>query len=369
MVVAWTRNSIESRWVQEEAEEGLQRHVLVPVLFDSVQAPIGFRGIQTADLSAWNKDHSLVELTQLLTDIRSVLGTAATVMQGATLSAAAHPSASSQIEVTQSRVTAGVIEPLETVTRAQITNSLLGMRGAGSQGSSLSQWASLQYGIMEAASMSGACKEEWQRLNDHFPIWMLMQRVSVSDSTVLGFTCVTLELTIHIVNRGRSTRSIHLELPFEGTVSDPRWAIPEEPLRYRMNVPDGGSAVRTLRPSAEETLSLNVQLWPEIEYSHGDVQGDHTLRRLRTASAFVQYLTSEPLGPFVLPDTELNNPKRLAFEVQITRNRNLLGFQPIKEMDQIWADWQRVRDVGIKESLRQKLLNPTADLNRKHDKE
>jgi hypothetical protein len=177
-------------------------------------------------------------------------------------------------------------------------------------------------------------------------------------STVLGFTFVTLELTIHIVNRGGSTGSIYLDLPSEGTVSDSRWTNPEEPLRYRMNVPDGASAVRILRPSAEETLSLSVQLWPEIEHRHGNVQGNCTLKRLQTASAFAQYLTSGLLGPFTLPDTELNNPEYLTFEVEITRNRNPLGFQPVEETDRILADWQRVRDVGIKEFIRQSGSQP-----------
>ena len=255
------------------------------------------------------------------------------------------------IEVTQSRVTAGVIEPLGPVTRAQITNSLFGMRSAGNQEASLYQGDLIQHNIIEAALTSGACTEEWRRLNAHFPIWMLREYdVGVIDSTVLGFDSVTLEFTVHLINRSDSTRSIHLELSSERRLSDSRWPNLEEPLRYQMKVPKGASAVRIdLRPSAEETLVLRVQLWPEIARSYGSVQGDRTLRYLQTTSAFAQYLTSGSLGPFTLPDTDLNNPEHLTFELEITRNRNLLGFQPVEAMDQILADWQRVRDVGIKE--------------------
>src|SRR5215471_16855523 len=50
VIVAWSRYSITSRWVAEEADEGLKHGMLVPVLLDSVEPPIGFRSIQAADL-------------------------------------------------------------------------------------------------------------------------------------------------------------------------------------------------------------------------------------------------------------------------------------------------------------------------------
>jgi hypothetical protein len=52
VVVAWTRSSVESEWVIAEAEEARRRGVLVPVLLDRVDPPLGFRQIQAADLSA-----------------------------------------------------------------------------------------------------------------------------------------------------------------------------------------------------------------------------------------------------------------------------------------------------------------------------
>ncbi|WP_313953074.1 toll/interleukin-1 receptor domain-containing protein, partial [Accumulibacter sp.] len=50
MVVLWSAHSIESPWVQEEAEEGLARGRLLPVLIDDVRPPMGFRSIQACDL-------------------------------------------------------------------------------------------------------------------------------------------------------------------------------------------------------------------------------------------------------------------------------------------------------------------------------
>ena len=54
VMVAWSRHSIESHWVCEEAEEGRERKILVPVLLDNVKPPMGFRSIQAASLVNWD---------------------------------------------------------------------------------------------------------------------------------------------------------------------------------------------------------------------------------------------------------------------------------------------------------------------------
>ncbi len=53
VVVVWTSASIQSEWVKEESREGQKRHVLIPVLLDHVEIPLGFRGIQAANLADW----------------------------------------------------------------------------------------------------------------------------------------------------------------------------------------------------------------------------------------------------------------------------------------------------------------------------
>jgi cellulose biosynthesis protein BcsQ len=50
VVVFWSRAALESRSVATEAEEGLRRSILVPVLLDDVAPPLAFRSIQSADL-------------------------------------------------------------------------------------------------------------------------------------------------------------------------------------------------------------------------------------------------------------------------------------------------------------------------------
>jgi len=48
VLVVWSANSIESDWVRNEAQEGLDRSVLVPLLIDDVRPPLAFRRAQTA---------------------------------------------------------------------------------------------------------------------------------------------------------------------------------------------------------------------------------------------------------------------------------------------------------------------------------
>jgi len=50
VVVFWSHASVESAWVKAEAEEGLRRGILVPVLLDDVAPPLAFRSVQSADL-------------------------------------------------------------------------------------------------------------------------------------------------------------------------------------------------------------------------------------------------------------------------------------------------------------------------------
>jgi hypothetical protein len=52
IVVVWSKASIRSNWVIEEAEEGHRRNILVPILIDrELTIPLGLRSLQTADLT------------------------------------------------------------------------------------------------------------------------------------------------------------------------------------------------------------------------------------------------------------------------------------------------------------------------------
>lgn len=73
VIVVWSLHSIASSWVSEEADEGKQRGILVPVLLDPVEPPIGFRSIQAANLTDSQSERPSPRFEQLLHDIRAVL--------------------------------------------------------------------------------------------------------------------------------------------------------------------------------------------------------------------------------------------------------------------------------------------------------
>lgn len=58
VVVIWSKDSVRRNWVVEEAQDGLDRQVLVPILIDDVVAelPRGFKSVQAADLTRWRGD-------------------------------------------------------------------------------------------------------------------------------------------------------------------------------------------------------------------------------------------------------------------------------------------------------------------------
>jgi hypothetical protein len=73
VVVVWTSASLESDWVQDEAEEARQRGVLIPVKLEPVQAPAGFRQVQAADLSQWTGSPEHPEFKSLVHAARSLV--------------------------------------------------------------------------------------------------------------------------------------------------------------------------------------------------------------------------------------------------------------------------------------------------------
>jgi TolB-like protein/Tfp pilus assembly protein PilF len=53
VVVLWSRQSVESDWVRDEAAQGRERQRLVPLSLDGTPPPLGFRQIQVIDISGW----------------------------------------------------------------------------------------------------------------------------------------------------------------------------------------------------------------------------------------------------------------------------------------------------------------------------
>lgn len=75
VVVAWSITSVKSRWVQEEADWGLHRSVLIPFFLEDVKPPLGFGAIQAADLTDWMGDPSHPGFQLLVGALSGLLGT------------------------------------------------------------------------------------------------------------------------------------------------------------------------------------------------------------------------------------------------------------------------------------------------------
>jgi sulfatase modifying factor 1 len=73
VLVLWSRHSVESDYVIEEAAEAKELQTLIPIRIDEVKLPRGSRRLQTADLVGWN-GVTHPGLAKLLDDVRALVG-------------------------------------------------------------------------------------------------------------------------------------------------------------------------------------------------------------------------------------------------------------------------------------------------------
>ena len=66
VVVIWTKASVESPWVQDEAAEGRDTGRLVPVMLGAEKPPLGFRQFQSIEFGSWNGEADRPELDALI---------------------------------------------------------------------------------------------------------------------------------------------------------------------------------------------------------------------------------------------------------------------------------------------------------------
>ena len=71
VVVLWSKYSVESAWVRDEAAAGRDSGRLVPVSLDDTDPPLGFRQFQTIDLSRWRGRGKPAQLQSLLADVEA----------------------------------------------------------------------------------------------------------------------------------------------------------------------------------------------------------------------------------------------------------------------------------------------------------
>lgn len=72
-MVVWSKASVDSEWVVEEATIGKQRKVLLPIKIDEVVFPLGFTMRQTGNLIGWKGDVNHSEFIRLTGTIRELL--------------------------------------------------------------------------------------------------------------------------------------------------------------------------------------------------------------------------------------------------------------------------------------------------------
>lgn len=74
IVVAWSRASVESMWVADEAAVGKKKRNLVPLAVDAVEPAIGFRQLQTLAFDKWSGDAASPEFRELVAALRTRIG-------------------------------------------------------------------------------------------------------------------------------------------------------------------------------------------------------------------------------------------------------------------------------------------------------
>ena len=73
----WSKDSISSEWVKNEAAVAAERGVLIPALIENVKLPLEFRRKQTADLIGWDGNPSHSGFRAVCEGIATALGSPA----------------------------------------------------------------------------------------------------------------------------------------------------------------------------------------------------------------------------------------------------------------------------------------------------
>ena len=74
VIVLWSKLSVKSRWVIDEANEGLERDILLPLMLDARKPPLGFRGIHATEIKGWDKKTTTGPFEQVVRDLTRLLG-------------------------------------------------------------------------------------------------------------------------------------------------------------------------------------------------------------------------------------------------------------------------------------------------------
>ncbi|MFM5950363.1 MAG: TIR domain-containing protein [Novosphingobium sp.] len=74
VVVLWSKTSVDSHWVRDEATRGRERGCLVPLSLDGSHAPLGFRQFQLIDLARWRGKPEAPEIQAAVRAVHAFAG-------------------------------------------------------------------------------------------------------------------------------------------------------------------------------------------------------------------------------------------------------------------------------------------------------
>jgi hypothetical protein len=74
VIVVWSKTSVESRWVRDEATLALEEGKVVPLRIDTARLPMRFRNIHTIDLASWTGETDAEPFDRLVKDLGHYLG-------------------------------------------------------------------------------------------------------------------------------------------------------------------------------------------------------------------------------------------------------------------------------------------------------
>ena len=69
VIVAWTRGSVDSLWVQQEADLAFKQQKLLPLRFETVEPPMPFGAIQSGDFAEWDRTADAECFVRLISEL------------------------------------------------------------------------------------------------------------------------------------------------------------------------------------------------------------------------------------------------------------------------------------------------------------
>ncbi len=76
VIVVWSKLSVESNWVLDEAGYGRDRNILIPVIIDDCSPPLGFQQLLAQDLRGWSGNSRDPRIRKVFAAVRETLALA-----------------------------------------------------------------------------------------------------------------------------------------------------------------------------------------------------------------------------------------------------------------------------------------------------